>query len=65
MNKSDLMMISYAIGTEIDAINMYSFMIDRLPEECKPKLEHIMKEEKEHAIELIQLLKGDYSVNMT
>lgn len=65
MNNSDMMMISYAIGTEIDAINMYSFMIDRLPPECKPKLEHIMKEEKEHAIELIQLLKGDYSVNMT
>lgn len=65
MNKSDEMMITYAIGTEIDAINMYSFMISRLPSECRPKLEHILEEEKEHAIELIQLLKGDFSVNMT
>lgn len=49
-------MISYAIGTEIDAINMYSYMIKNLPDECSNTLRHIMDEEKEHALELIQLL---------
>ena len=57
MDKDSTMMISYAIGTEIDAINMYSFMIKNLPEQCAPKLRHILDEEKEHALELIELLK--------
>lgn len=58
MDKSDgSIMISYAIGTEIDAINMYSYMIKNLPEECSETIRHIMDEEKEHAIELIELLK--------
>lgn len=58
MDKTDnLVMISYAIGTEIDAINMYSYMIKNLPEDCSETLRHIMDEEKEHAIELIELLK--------
>lgn len=58
MDKNDnLIMISYAIGTEIDAINMYSYMIKNLPDECAETLHHIMDEEKEHAIELIELLK--------
>ena len=57
MNKSDEMMITYAIGTEIDAINMYSFMIRNLPDECRETLEHIRDEEREHALELIGLLK--------
>ena len=56
-NDDSKIMISYAIGTEIDAINMYSYMIKRLPEECAETLRHIMDEEKEHAIELIGLLK--------
>ena len=57
MNDNSTIMISYAIGTEIDAINMYSYMIKNLPEECAETLHHIMDEEKEHAIELIELLK--------
>lgn len=57
MDKDATIMISYAIGTEIDAINMYSYMIKNLPEECAPRLKHIMDEEKEHALELIELLK--------
>lgn len=57
MEKDATVMISYAIGTEIDAINMYSYMIKHLPEEYAPRLRHILNEEKEHALELIELLK--------
>ena len=57
MNDDSTIMISYAIGTEIDAINMYSYMIKNLPESCSETLRHIMDEEKEHALELIGLLK--------
>lgn len=57
MSDENTIMISYAIGTEIDAINMYSYMIKSLPESCSETLRHILEEEKEHAIELIGLLK--------
>lgn len=61
MDKGDSNLISYAIGTEIDAINTYQFLLNHLPSECAPKIKHILDEEKEHVIELIELLKGDYS----
>lgn len=57
MENSNATLISYAIGTEVDAINMYSFMIRNLPDECRQTLEHIRDEEREHALELIGLLK--------
>lgn len=60
MDKTPSNLISFAIGTEIDAINMYAYMIRNLPPEYEPKLQHIMDEEKEHALELIELLNGDF-----
>jgi rubrerythrin len=49
-------LIGYAIGTENDAVAMYRYMIRHLPREYAPVLKHILKEEKEHARELIELL---------
>jgi rubrerythrin len=63
MSKESDVLIGYAIGTERDAINMYEFMIKRLPPEYAPVLKHILKEEKEHAIELKRLLRGDFKVS--
>ena len=60
MDKGDSNLISYAIGTEIDSINTYQFLINHLPPECHAKIKHILDEEKEHVIELIELLKGNY-----
>ena len=34
-----------------------SYMIKNLPDECAETIHHIMDEEKEHAVELIELLK--------
>ena len=62
MDKGDANLISYAIGTEIDAIGLYQFLLNHLPEQCRPKIKHILDEEKEHVIVLIELLKGNYSV---
>ena len=55
-------LISYAVATEIDAINMYAYMIKTLGPECREVLKHIMDEEKEHAKELIALLKGKNNI---
>ena len=58
MDKTKFALISYAIATEIDAITMYNYMIKTLGPECRPVLEHILKEEKDHAKELAALLNG-------
>ena len=61
MSKEAHALIGYAIGTENDAISMYRYMIRHLPPEYAPVLKHILKEEKEHAMELTRLLHGDFS----
>lgn len=58
MSKEADALIGYALGTENDAILMYRYMIKHLPPEYSPVLKHILKEEKEHARELIKLLKS-------
>ena len=57
MNSETIALIGYAIGTEVDAVAMYTYMIKHLPSDCNPILKHILKEEREHQIELISLLK--------
>lgn len=59
-DKTKFALISYAVGTEVEAVNMYSYLIKTLGPECRKVLEHIRDEEKEHAKELIGLLKGKY-----
>lgn len=56
-DSKNTVLLSYAIGTEVDAINMYSFLIQNLPSSCRETLEHIRDEEKEHALELLELIK--------
>lgn len=55
-------LISYAVATEVEAVNMYSYLIKTLGPECREVLSHIMQEEKEHAKELIGLLHGKSKV---
>ena len=57
MDSETIALIGYAIGTEVDAVSMYTYMIKHLPPDCSPVLKHILKEEREHQIELIGLLK--------
>lgn len=57
MDTETIALIGYAIGTEVDAVSMYTYMIKHLPKDCSPVLKHILKEEREHQIELIHLLK--------
>lgn len=61
-DKTAFTLISYAIATEIDAITMYSYMIRTLNPEYRRVLEHILKEEREHAKELAGLLNGNREV---
>ena len=61
MSKEANALLGYALGTENDAILMYRYMIKHLPPEYAPVLKHILKEEKEHAQELVRLLKGQFS----
>ena len=53
------MMLSYALATENDAITMYRFMLRNCPEDMKEPLYHILKEEKEHALMLKQMISGE------
>ena len=57
MNNEPLMMLSYALATENDAITMYRFMIKNLPESYTKDLMHILREEKEHSEILNRLIK--------
>lgn len=57
MSNEAMMMCSYALATENDAITMYRFMIKNLPDEYKKDLLHILKEEKEHAEILNRMIK--------
>lgn len=57
MSNEALMMFSYALATENDAITMYRFMIKNLPESYRKDLLHILKEEKEHAEMLNNMIK--------
>lgn len=58
MSKEADALLEYALGTEDDAISMYRYMIKHLPKQYSPVLMHILKEEKDHARMLKQLLHG-------
>lgn len=60
VDKTTSALICYAIATEVDAITMYMYLIKTLPPENRKVLAHILKEEQEHAEELLGLLKGRY-----
>lgn len=53
------MMLSYALATENDAITMYRFMLRNCPSDLVEPIRHILKEEKEHALMLKQMLNGE------
>lgn len=60
--KSDIM-FSYALATENDAIAMYRFMLENLPERYSEAILHILNEEKEHA-EMLQAMLDGREVNL-
>lgn len=59
MSKEADALIGYALGTENDAIAMYRYMIKHLPSSYAPVLKHILKEEEDHARELLELLHSN------
>mgnify|MGYP002525534762 CR=1 FL=1 len=54
-------LLSYAIGTEVDAVATYNYLLKHLSRRFRPVIKHIRDEEKEHIEELNRLLKGDTS----
>lgn len=60
MDKTAFALISYAIATEIDAITMYDYLLRKLDPKFRKVLKHILEEEREHAKELVGLLRGKY-----
>lgn len=58
MNEENKDLIRYAIKTEVEAVALYSKLVRVLPVECKETILHILKEEKEHIVELTNLLRN-------
>ncbi len=52
-----LKMLREDLVGELNAINQYQQHIDELSGEAKKVLEHNMNEEKEHAVELIKVIR--------
>lgn len=58
MNEENKDLIRYAIKTEVEAVALYSKLVRVLSIECKETILHILKEEKEHIVELTNLLRN-------
>lgn len=56
MNEENKDLIRYAIKTEFEAVALYSKLVRVLPTECEETILHILKEEKDHIAELLNLL---------
>ena len=54
-------LLSYAIGTEVDAVATYNYLLKHLSPRFRGVIKHIRDEEKEHIEELNRLLRGDTS----
>lgn len=56
--REDIALISYAIGTEVDAVATYNYLMSHLSPRYRKVIKHIRDEEKEHIEELTALLRG-------
>lgn len=56
--REETALISYAIGTEVDAVTTYNYLLSHLSPRFREVIKHIRDEEKEHIEELTALLKG-------
>ena len=63
-NREELALISYAIGTEADAVSTYNYLLKHVRPEFRAVIKHIRKEEEEHIEELKGLLNGDVEENV-
>ena len=57
--KTNPELIAYAIGTEVDAVHLYSFILKRVKGEAAKTIAHILKEEIDHLAELYDLLSKE------
>lgn len=57
-SREDATLISYAIGTEVDAVATYRYLLTHLNPKYRKAIKHILDEEKEHIEELTKLLNG-------
>ena len=57
--KTNPEIIAYAIGTEVDAVHLYSFILKRVKGDAAKTIAHILKEEIDHLTELVDLLSKE------
>lgn len=57
--KTNSEIIAYAIGTEVDAVHLYSFILRRVKGDAAKTIAHILKEEIDHLTELFNLLSKE------
>lgn len=57
--KTNSEIIAYAIGTEVDAVHLYSFILRRVKGDAAKTIAHILKEEIDHLAELFNLLSKE------
>lgn len=57
--KTNPEIIAYAIGTEVDAVHLYSFILKRVKGDAVKTIAHILKEEIDHLTELVDLLSKE------
>lgn len=57
--KTNSEIIAYAIGTEVDAVNLYFFILKRVKGDAAKTIAHILKEEIDHLTELFNLLSKE------
>lgn len=57
--KTNYEIIAYAIGTEVDAVHLYSFILRRVKGSAAKTIAHILKEEIDHLTELFTLLSEE------
>ena len=59
MDKLTNQIISYAIGTEVDAVELYAFILRKAKGNESAIISHILKEELEHIESLLSILYNE------
>lgn len=59
MDKLTNQIISYAIGTEVDAVELYAFILRKAKGNESDIISHILKEELEHIELLLSILYNE------
>lgn len=59
MDKLTNQIISYAIGTEVDAVELYAFILGKAKGNESGIISHILKEELEHIELLLSILYNE------